>query len=143
MLIKEYEEEERKRREEALKKIEEETKAAADPEKTADAPSAGSQLVVVDECSMTSLQLFSQLMEALPANARLILIGDKNQLASGESGVVFGEICNFLSRHSPMQLCTLVENHRSGCRRHFPGSSPACHQDTLPDACRGNRTFAD
>lgn len=77
------------------------------------------ELVVVDECSMTSLQLFSQLMEALPANARLILIGDKNQLASVESGVVFGEICNFLSRHSPMQLCTLVENHRSGGNRNL------------------------
>lgn len=70
-------------------------------------------LVVVDECSMTSLKLFAQLLEALSPSAHLILLGDKNQLASVESGVVFGEICDFLTTHAPTQLCTLVENHRS------------------------------
>ncbi len=70
-------------------------------------------LVIVDECSMTSLKLFAQLLDALPENAHLILIGDKNQLASVESGVVFGEICEFLPTCAPTQLCTLVENHRS------------------------------
>lgn len=70
-------------------------------------------LVVIDECSMVSLLLFDFLLDAIPPQAAVILLGDKNQLSSVESGVVFGEICGYLSAHSPRQLCVLTENHRS------------------------------
>ena len=69
------------------------------------------ELVVVDECSMSSLELVYQLLEALPPTARLILLGDQNQLASVESGVVFAELCDCPSLRP--HVCRLTENHRS------------------------------
>jgi exodeoxyribonuclease V alpha subunit len=49
-------------------------------------------LLVVDEASMLDLALASRLLEALPSGARLILLGDKDQLAAVEAGAVFAEI---------------------------------------------------
>jgi len=51
-------------------------------------------VIVVDEASMMDLPLMSKLIQAIPSHARLILIGDKDQLASVESGMVLGDICN-------------------------------------------------
>ena len=48
-------------------------------------------LVVVDEASMVDLPLAAKLMTALAPDARLILLGDKDQLASVESRCGFGE----------------------------------------------------
>lgn len=50
-------------------------------------------VLVVDEASMADLALMAKLVEALPARARLILLGDKDQLASVEAGAVLGDIC--------------------------------------------------
>ncbi len=50
--------------------------------------------LIVDEASMIDLALMSKLVQAVPDNARLIFLGDKNQLASVEAGAVFGDICN-------------------------------------------------
>jgi len=50
-------------------------------------------VLVVDEASMIDLALMAKLVEALPPRARLILLGDKDQLASVEAGAVFGDIC--------------------------------------------------
>ena len=54
-------------------------------------------VVVVDESSMSDLPLMSKLALALPEKSRLILLGDKDQLASVEPGAVFGDICESLS----------------------------------------------
>lgn len=51
-------------------------------------------LVVIDEASMVDLALLSKLVQAVPADARLILLGDRDQLASVEAGAVLGDICN-------------------------------------------------
>jgi len=51
-------------------------------------------VVVVDEASMVDLALMSKLAQALPQKARLILLGDKDQLASVEAGAVLGDICD-------------------------------------------------
>jgi len=56
-------------------------------------------VVVVDEASMVDLALMSKLVQALPAHARLILLGDKDQLASVEAGAVFGDICDRENPH--------------------------------------------
>jgi exodeoxyribonuclease V alpha subunit len=48
--------------------------------------------LVVDEASMLDLALATQLLEAVPAAARIILLGDKDQLAAVESGAVFAEL---------------------------------------------------
>ncbi len=50
-------------------------------------------LMVVDEVSMVDLALMAKLMDALPRSARLVLIGDRDQLASVEAGSVLGDIC--------------------------------------------------
>jgi exodeoxyribonuclease V alpha subunit len=50
--------------------------------------------VVVDEASMVDLALFSRLVQALPPRARLILLGDRDQLASVEAGAVLGDLCD-------------------------------------------------
>ena len=49
--------------------------------------------VVVDEASMVDLPLMAKLVDALKKESRLILLGDKDQLASVEPGAVFGDIC--------------------------------------------------
>ena len=48
--------------------------------------------VVVDEASMIDLQLMYHLLTALPPTARLILLGDRDQLASVAAGNVLGDI---------------------------------------------------
>ena len=50
-------------------------------------------VLVIDEASMIDLALMRAVLDALPVDARLILLGDKDQLASVEAGSVFGDIC--------------------------------------------------
>ena len=50
-------------------------------------------VLVVDEASMVDLALMAKLVAALPPNARLILLGDKDQLCAVEAGAVFAELC--------------------------------------------------
>src|SRR5690554_2666582 len=50
-------------------------------------------LVVVDEASMMDLEMAASLLDALRPDTRLILIGDKDQLASVEAGAVLGNLC--------------------------------------------------
>jgi exodeoxyribonuclease V alpha subunit len=49
-------------------------------------------VLVVDEASMLDLSLATHLLEAVPKHARVILLGDKDQLAAVESGAVFAEL---------------------------------------------------
>lgn len=51
-------------------------------------------LVVVDEASMVDLALMARLFDALTPAARVVLLGDRDQLASVEAGAVLGDICN-------------------------------------------------
>ena len=55
-------------------------------------------LLVVDEASMVDLPMMARLLDALPKHARLILLGDKDQLASVEAGAVLGDICSFTAQ---------------------------------------------
>ena len=50
-------------------------------------------LLVLDEASMVDVALMAHLLDALPETARLILLGDRDQLASVEAGAVLGDIC--------------------------------------------------
>jgi exodeoxyribonuclease V alpha subunit len=49
-------------------------------------------VVVVDETSMVSLPLMARLLEALRPQARVLLVGDPDQLASVEAGAVLGDL---------------------------------------------------
>lgn len=55
-------------------------------------------VVIIDEASMIDLPLMARTFEALSDNARIVLIGDKDQLHSVESGMVLGDICGGRSR---------------------------------------------
>ena len=57
-------------------------------------------VVVVDEASMVDLALMSKLLDALKPSARLILLGDKDQLASVESGAVLADLTQALPTHT-------------------------------------------
>jgi len=59
--------------------------------RAADNPIAA-DIVVVDEASMVDLALMRQLVDALPAHAMLILLGDPDQLAAVEAGSVLRDI---------------------------------------------------
>lgn len=50
-------------------------------------------VLVVDEASMIDLALMARLLAALPPDARLILLGDRDQLASVDAGAVFADLC--------------------------------------------------
>lgn len=49
--------------------------------------------LIVDEASMIDLPLMAAIVDALPGESRLILLGDRDQLASVEAGAVLGDIC--------------------------------------------------
>jgi len=65
-------------------------------------------LVVVDEASMVDLALMSKLIDALKPGSRLILLGDKDQLASVESGAVLADLTIAL----PKYTLELKKSHR-------------------------------
>lgn len=65
-------------------------------------------LIVVDEASMIDLALMSKLLDALKPSARLILLGDKDQLASIESGAVLADLTAAL----PENTLELKTTHR-------------------------------
>ena len=56
-------------------------------------------IVVVDESSMADLPLMSKLFQAVPLSSHIILLGDRDQLASVEAGAVLGDICDTGNRH--------------------------------------------
>ncbi len=51
-------------------------------------------VLILDEASMVDVALMAKLLDALPGGCRLILLGDKDQLASVEAGAVLGDICS-------------------------------------------------
>jgi exodeoxyribonuclease V alpha subunit len=50
-------------------------------------------VLVVDEASMMDIEMMDAVLAALPDHARLVLLGDRDQLASVEAGAVLGELC--------------------------------------------------
>jgi len=68
-------------------------------------------LLVVDEASMLDLPLAARLLAALPTACRLILLGDREQLASVQAGAVLADLCGRRRepRWSPALAAALVE----------------------------------
>lgn len=50
-------------------------------------------VLVIDEASMIDLEMMAATLDALPPDARLVLLGDKDQLSSVEAGAVLGDLC--------------------------------------------------
>lgn len=60
-------------------------------------------VLVLDEASMASLPLMAKLVTALPPDARLLLVGDRDQLASVDAGAVLSDICGPEVGHDPAE----------------------------------------
>ncbi len=71
-------------------------------------------VVVIDETSMLSLTLMARLLEAVRPQARLILVGDADQLASVEAGAVLADLVEGLSARDGVRVAALRTSHRFG-----------------------------
>ncbi len=71
-------------------------------------------VLVVDEASMVDLPMLANLIAALPPQARVIFLGDRDQLASVEAGAVLGDICRCAEYgYSPARAAELTR--LTGC----------------------------
>jgi exodeoxyribonuclease V alpha subunit len=68
-------------------------------------------VIVVDETSMVSLTMMARLLEAVRPEARLILVGDPDQLASVEAGAVLADLVDGLGGQ---RIAELTTSHRFG-----------------------------
>jgi exodeoxyribonuclease V alpha subunit len=86
-------------------------------------------LLVVDEASMIDLEIMAALLNALPDNARLVLLGDKDQLSSVEAGAVLGDICQSgdQPRYKP-ETATWIQKHTGYDLRRFEGDGTPLDQ---------------
>ncbi len=71
-------------------------------------------VVVVDETSMVALTHMARLLEAVRPDARLVLAGDADQLASVEAGVVLADLVKGLEHHHAKPVSRLLQSHRFG-----------------------------
>ena len=71
-------------------------------------------VVVVDESSMVSLTMMTRLVEAVRADARLVLVGDPDQLASVEAGAVLADLVSGLADRPSSPVVRLATTHRFG-----------------------------
>ena len=95
-------------------------------------------VLIVDETSMVNLELMAALLQALPPTARLVVLGDKDQLASVEAGAVLGDLCAQAEqpRYRPDTLAYLQRT----CGQHLPAARPgSLHAAGDADAAAGAR----
>ena len=71
-------------------------------------------VVVVDETSMVSLTMMARLLEAMRPDARLVLVGDPDQLASVEAGAVLADLVAGFEGSADSPVSALVTTHRFG-----------------------------
>ena len=67
-------------------------------------------VVIIDESSMIDIALFAKLFKAIGPKTKLILLGDKDQLASVEAGSLFGDLCRTQERSNlfPAERIALI-----------------------------------
>jgi len=89
-------------------------------------------LVLIDEASMVDLALMARLVRALPPHARLILLGDKDQLASVAAGAVLGDVCNTGAPHE--YSAAWAEMVYRASRQRLPAARDASRAAGMHDA---------
>jgi exodeoxyribonuclease V alpha subunit len=104
-------------------------------------------VLVVDEASMIDLEMMANLLDALPPHARLVLLGDKDQLASVEAGAVLGDLCRDAEAgfYSPqtrqwLQQVSGEDLGASGLQEDLDGSHPLAQQVVM---LRYSRRFGE
>ncbi len=92
-------------------------------------------VLIVDEASMVHLEMMDALLQALPSTSRLVLLGDKDQLASVEAGAVLGDLCRDAAagRYSAdtAQFVQAVAGQTLPAEYQSPGAAPALAQQTV------------
>ncbi len=61
------------------------------------------KLIIVDEASMIDIPLMAKMLDAIPAESKIILSGDANQLSSVEAGRVFADLKEYLAYNRYLQ----------------------------------------
>ena len=89
-------------------------------------------VLIVDEASMVDLPLMSKLLDAMPEHGQIILLGDKDQLASVEAGSVLADICDNETQHGFSEsnaelINTLSQQVLDKCEIEKTGSSLRDH----------------
>jgi exodeoxyribonuclease V alpha subunit len=64
-------------------------------------------ILIVDEASMIDLPMMAKLLDAMPERGRVVLLGDRDQLASVEAGSVLSDLCQRLGNYSPDRAAQL------------------------------------
>jgi len=88
-------------------------------------------VVIVDESSMIDAALFAKLLDATGIGTKLILLGDKDQLASVEAGSLFGDLCraqdklNFFSKARAGLINSFITDPARQINSHFIDDSSA------------------
>jgi exodeoxyribonuclease V alpha subunit len=92
-------------------------------------------VLIVDEASMVHLEMMDALLQALPPTARLVLLGDKDQLASVEAGAVLGDLCQDAAagRYSAATAQYVQRVAGQSLAAHFvlPNPAPVLAQQTV------------
>jgi exodeoxyribonuclease V alpha subunit len=92
-------------------------------------------VLIVDEASMVHLEMMDALLLALPPTARLVLLGDKDQLASVEAGAVLGDLCQDAAagRYSAAtaQFVQLAAGQTLAAEFVLPDPAPVLAQQTV------------
>ena len=88
-------------------------------------------VVVVDEASMLDLALATHLVEAVPRDARVLLVGDKDQLSAVEAGAVFAELS---SRRAFSDACAGALASLTGIPRDAIAAMTGDTAAVLPDS---------
>ncbi|MEZ5540121.1 MAG: exodeoxyribonuclease V subunit alpha [Pseudomonadales bacterium] len=70
-------------------------------------------LLIVDEASMIDLPMMYRLLDAIPSHATLLLLGDKDQLASVEAGSVLADICRALENTGCIKRLTESRRYKN------------------------------
>jgi len=70
-------------------------------------------LLIIDEASMVDFNMATALLEALPEGARVVLVGDKDQLPAVEGGAYFADLVMALKGQGHPAVVTLDRSHRS------------------------------
>ena len=78
-----------------------------------EAPYLPADLVIVDECSMIDLPLFHKLLAAIPSGARLVLMGDGNQLPAVENGSLFADLAELSNLLTVVELSKSMRSNQS------------------------------
>lgn len=81
-------------------------------------------VVIVDESSMIDVSLFAKLLDAVGPATRLIMLGDKDQLASVEAGSMFGDLCASENAFSMLpEVAGLIHQLTDDASRQMPAAS--------------------